>query len=203
MVEPKYNYDKIYADLFSWFVKRNWKGLDPYDALHTNQGIWRSWKPLRLVLNYFHKFSPINFRFLFGVQPSKDNQAIALIIDSIIEHPPMGVDVKPVLKELSSYLVSKSLKDDVGFHCWNGHSFYIQTTREYQAPNMPGIVGTAAVANALLACQKALGPTEEIDAILKDVRKFYLEKLLVDKGMFVFLGINQCHQIMNVFIMHL
>ena len=132
----------------------------------------------RLILSYFNKFSPINFRKILRIQSRLNNKALALICRAIIRQPiQSATDI--ILKQHIEYILSKSLYEDYGYYCWNANNFPIQTIREYQMPKVPGIIGTEACASAIFDYYKYREKRPDLKQILISVKDFFLNELLV------------------------
>ncbi|MHA1381680.1 MAG: hypothetical protein ACTSRG_25200 [Candidatus Helarchaeota archaeon] len=178
------NIIKSYQRLFNWLKLNNFEGYDPYDGLNNNFFIKKKRnKFLNLTLSNFHKYSIINFRPLFGVKTTIDNQASSLIIKALLKYKP-NKDVKNIVEFLLKFIKRKSLKFKYGFHCWNGHNFSIQGRREFQTPEVPGIIGTEACASAFLEYYK-IEKKEYIRNILIEVKNFFIKNLLIKNNDFI------------------
>ena len=153
-------------------------GADPYDGLNTKNGLLLTSRMSRLILSYFIKFSPINFRKILRVQSRPNNKAVALICRAIIRQPIQSAsDI--ILQQHIEYILSQSLYKDYGYYCWNANNFPIQTIREYQMPTVPGIIGTEACASAIFDYYRYREKRKDLEQILINVRDFFLNELLV------------------------
>ena len=175
------NYENVYNTLYKWIEGQSFVGYDPYDALNTKSNIIIKPKTVRLILCYLNKFSPINLRKIYKIRAIKNNKALALICLSIMRRP-IKKNMNHVLRDHINYILSKSLIERYGFHCWNAHNFPIQTTKEYQQAEMPGIIGTEMCASAIFEYYKKIEKLTHLKKVLLSTRDFFLKKLLVKNG---------------------
>lgn len=174
-----------YKKLFLWLRANDFRGYDLYDGLNNNFFLKKQRnKILNLLFINFHKYSLINFRNLLGVNKTIDNQGAALIIKAILKY---GIDetTKIAVEDLLIHIKQRSLKYKYGVHCWNGHNFPLQTPKEFQATEIPGVIGTEACASAFLEYFK-VGKQENIKGILIDVKDFFLNYLFKKNGITYF-----------------
>jgi len=180
----------LFLSSLNYTIKNGIKSYDPYDGLNHNNKLLKSTKFLRLATVYFNKFSPVNFRKLIGIKKKLTPHAAALLLKTLNNISSLKSIYKEEFKETHEYLVdfiiSKSLKDIYGYHCWNGIDMDMQTLSEFQKKTDPGIVGTEICASALLEYYTLNPHKSEIIYIINDVKKFFLDKLYVYKNEIAF-----------------
>lgn len=173
----KHDLDNVYNSLFDWIANESFTGYDPYDGVNTRYTMLKKYKATRLLLTYFNKFSPVNFRPLLGVDKRVNIQGLALICQSLLRYPP-DVPIDYDIERYLDYILSKSLIDKYGYHCWNGNDMYVQTKKEYQSRDMPGVVGTEACASAIFEYYKHNLQRNDLREVLFSVKSFFLNELL-------------------------
>ncbi|ABW67633.1 hypothetical protein [Desulfosudis oleivorans] len=159
---------KIYEHIFRLEYEQGFKSYDIYDGSGLKVPLLRQLKSGRMASTYFNKFSPFNFRTVLGISKRKYPHAVACMVDAYFNCP---VDRIPedFIKEQFEWLISKSLKDRYGFHCWNGLGISIDMKGGGIKPDIPGLIGTSAVARVLCAYYQKTAD-ERIPEILRSVR---------------------------------
>jgi len=172
--------DAVVADaydaLMHHIAAEGCRGYDPYDAMNTRYGILRATKGIRLALTYFNKFSPVNLRPVLGIPKTLDNHGVALILRAVGLHRPSG-EAAISLPMLSDHLVSRSLVEKYGYHCWFGLTSPVQTRTLYMSTDVPGVIGTEACASALFELWLDTRD-ERLREIVLSARAFFLDVLL-------------------------
>lgn len=181
----KRSIEESYVALYRWLVKEHFSGYDPYDGINTDLGWLTKSKNVRLLMIYVNKFSPLNIRKLLKIKKSKNNKALALIIRSILKRPYRREQERFIEQKIQN-LLSSSLIHKYGYHCWNANNIYIQTTREYQPPDMPGVIGTEICSRALLEYYIKHPERDDLKAVILSARNFFLKVLLANRKNIVF-----------------
>ncbi|HWK90348.1 MAG TPA: hypothetical protein VNP72_10140 [Longimicrobium sp.] len=160
----------------AWAERAGFAGYDPYDGLNTRLGVLRATRPSRLALVYLNKFSPVNLRPLLAIRRHATPAGVAVASRALLRHDPVRFRARA--EESLAFVLAKSLRGKYGHHCWNGIDFPIQMGREYQTPDVPGVIGTAACAGLVLECWRAWPERDDLREVLLSVRRFLLEVLL-------------------------
>jgi hypothetical protein len=180
------SYLDYYLKLFDWIKKEEFVGYDPYDGCNTNYLFLRRNQFIRLFLTYFHKFSPINFRKLFRIDKRTNYKSLALI-NLALDRGYGGEDKTSIIKKNINKIISGSLIEKHGYHCWNGNNMYIQSTTEYQTSQTPGIIGTIFCGYAILNYYKNYEKSDYLKNILFSAKQYLLDNLLTKhNGSFFF-----------------
>lgn len=161
-------------------VSDDFKGYDPYDGCSTSYPLLQAIKSTRLFSQYFNKFSPINLRYLFGIEKQLLPQVLAyfgLIVFEFREE----VKYKNDLDRAVQLLLNKSLVEKYGYHCWNSIGFPLQMRSGYSQIDTPDVVGGSIISSFLLKYYKRYKNEEVLDAI-ESQYQFFLNELLVDLG---------------------
>ncbi len=159
---------EIYERLFYLEYQHGFKSYDIYDGSGLKIPGLRRFKPVRMASTYFNKFSPINFRKLLGIPRRKYPQAVACIINAFYNGSATIKPEKFILEQVE-WLISISLFQKYGYHCWNCLGISIDMKGAYINPEVPGLIGTSAITRALTAYyQKTDDP--RIPCILRSVR---------------------------------
>jgi hypothetical protein len=140
--------------LLGYCEKEGFKGYDPYDGL--NSKLFKSIpffsnnRYVKLAWIQFFKRSPVNFRWLVGVEKEFNPKAIGLFLSSYCilykmdkkpEHLKRVIELAGLALDLRSKGWSGS--------CW-GYNFDWQARAFFQPKGTPTVVATTFVANALL-----------------------------------------------------
>ena len=171
--------------LYRWIERENFVGYDPYDGLNTKLKFLKTTKIRKLLLTYLNKNSFINLRRIIGIDKKPNMKALALISRALLYKeliPEREKDINFCIQNI----LSKSLIENYGYHCWYAHSFPVQTTGKYQATSVPGIIGSEACAAAILDYYCKNKENKELEKILLSVKEFFINKLLVNNNDAVF-----------------
>lgn len=170
-----------YKDLLGWLIEKKFKGYDPYDGANSKYSVLNSNRIIRLLLVYFNKFSPLNFRKILGIEKRQNLYALAYFIQACYNKSDiLPVNIKDIIEKKTDYIISKSLIHKFGYHCWNGNDMFIQLKNELQTPYMPGIIGTEACSSALLAYYRNNASETHIKDILFSSRDFFINELFTE-----------------------
>lgn len=180
------NIQEQFNDLLGFMQSQGFKGYDPYDGANTSFKLLKFHKYSRLFLVYFNKFWPFNFRPLFGIKKRKNPQAMALVARALMNVDPQLEQHKALVEECLDFILSKSLIDKKGYHCWNGNDMYVQTLKEYQTPFDPGAVGTTECGWAFLNYYR-LFPTEKHKEVLLSIQDFFVKELKTEYKGYTFI----------------
>jgi len=167
---------KPFSSLIEHIIKSNFTGYDPYDGANTKYKIIQKNKLMRLFFTYFNKFSPFNFRPLFGIKPSMQNQAIAFIGKAMLTVP------DTYCKEIdliAMKLINESMIDLYGYHCWDAHGFSIQLRAGSSPVGMTDIIGNEAIARFFMELYKRDQKPLYRELCLS-VRDFFLNELSIN-----------------------
>lgn len=185
MSDMDQRYEQVVEAVLRWMIEEGFRGYDPYDGCNTRYEFLRRQRSLRLLLTYANKFSPLNMRPLLGIEKSVNVYALALISTAILRGEPTR-ERREIARSNIREILSRSLVRKYGRHCWSGNGMFIQTTGTYHAPDVPGIIGTEAVGEALLAYERLHRGDPELRDVLLSVRDFCLKHLLQDRPEGVF-----------------
>ncbi|MFW6134493.1 MAG: hypothetical protein ACOC5R_02835 [Elusimicrobiota bacterium] len=160
---------EIYEHVFGLEYEQGFKSYDIYDGSGLKIPGLRQLKSVRMASTYFNKFSPLNFRKLLGIKKRKYPHAIACMVNAYYNCPVSNIPEK-FIQEQVEWLISISLIQKYGYHCWNGLGIYIDMKGEGIKPEVPGLIGTLAVTRALAAYYIKTGDSR-IPEILRSVRE--------------------------------
>ncbi len=174
-----HGYAEAAESILGWMEAEGFRGYDPYDGCNTRYRLLTRTKPVRLALTYLNKFSPVNLRPLLGIEKSVNVYGLALVTAGLMRGTP-SPENRSLAQRLVREILSRSLVDRYGGHCWSGNGIPIQMRGGYHLPDVPGIIGTEAVTEALLACERVDPDDGELRKVLLSARDFCLEHLLLD-----------------------
>lgn len=159
---------KLYECIFGLEYEQGFKSYDIYDGSGLKIPSFCKFKLVRIASTYFNKYSPINFRKLLGIPRRKYPHAVACMVNAFYNAPVANVS-EEFIKEQVEWLISISLIQKYGYYCWNGLGISIDMKKGDINPEVPGIIGTSAIACALAGYfQKTADP--RIPEILRSVR---------------------------------
>ncbi len=156
-------------------INSGYSGYDPYDGSNTNSPLIINYKYTRAFSTYLNKFSPINFRKLLGIKPSKQNQALAFIGRAMLFAPD---EYQHEIADIANTLVNSSMKKEYGYHCWDAHGFPIQMLSGYHPAGKPDIFGTESIARFFLELHDK-DPKPIYREICESVCNFFINDLAV------------------------
>jgi len=160
--------NKIYEHVFALEYRQGFKSYDIYDGSGLRIPGLRRLKPVRRGSTYFNKFSPFNIRKWLGISERKYPHTVACMVNAFCNAPVAHVPEK-FIREQVEWLISISLIQKYGYHCWNGLGIFIDMKNGAINPTVPGLIGTSAVARALAGYyRKTVDP--RIPDILRSVR---------------------------------
>lgn len=172
-------FETAYNNSLENMFKNDFCSHDPYDGLNTQVALLKKTKLSRLGLVYFNKFSPINFRKLFGVQKSKSLMGLSAIGSAILTRNNMDERESKFVDDLFLKLQKKTLKPTYGYHCWDAHEFPIQMRNRYVDLNSPSSVGSEVIGDFLIKYYKHSGRSEVLEYLMENAEllasEFYRE----------------------------
>lgn len=189
---PESKLEKVCANLFSYFEKNNFCGHDPFDGLNSRLFQVLPWlkqnRLAKLAWLQFHKRSPINFRQLVVVPKTKNPKAIALIIMGLIYAYRKTKEQAQLhlAKELSQWLLGdKFLFNLTNGRGW-GYPFPWQSRAFFVEKNVPNIIVTSYVVNALALLAEETQETCYQEAIIQAGRFVITQLYNKEKGYFFY-----------------
>ncbi|MFW6271763.1 MAG: hypothetical protein ACOC1Q_01830 [Desulfosalsimonas sp.] len=160
--------ETVYNHIFALEYTQGFQSYDIYDGSGLNIPGLRRFRSTRMVSTYFNKFSPVNFRKFLGISRRKYPHAVACMVNAYynasVERVPAAF-----IREQVDWLLSASLIEKYGYHCWNGIGISIDMKQNTIDPGVPGLIGTSAVARALAAYYKKTGDAG-MPEVLRSVR---------------------------------
>ena len=126
----------------SYLIESNYSGYDPYDGAWSDYTLINGRKYTRLLSTYINKFSPLNLRPVLKIKKSKQNQALAFIGRAMLSFPDVYMSE---INKIADHLISESLIDKHGYHCWDAHGFPIQMRNGYKPIGGTDVIGTEAI----------------------------------------------------------
>jgi len=177
--------ETIYNRVFEIEYQNKFESYDLYDGSTFSFAGMEKIKNLQMVSTYLNKFSPVNLRNILSIRKRKYPHAIASIVEAYFNKHLPFIEEKEIIT-LSDWLIDQSLTNLYGGHCWNGLGIEIIMKNGNIKPNVPGLIGTSAVASSLIARYQKYGEPE-IGSILISVRNYIVENQFVthkDKSFF-------------------
>ena len=169
----------VYESLFRLLTALNqcdYKGFDPYDGNSTRFRLLLKSRWMRIFNTYFHKFSPLNFRRVFGIEKSLSNQSAAFCLRALLNlpsgfHP--GQDAG--IEILVNHLKQKTLFSETNYHVWDGLEFPVQmlTTRK-PFMGVTDIIAIEACGGALLDYCRII-PDDEIHLMFNSIIDYLMK----------------------------
>jgi len=83
------------------------------------------------------------------------------------------------IKDISEYLISESLIDKHGYHCWDAHGFPIQMRNSYRPPGKTDIIGDEAVGRFFLELHN-VSPDLRYKEICLGICRSFIDRLLTN-----------------------
>ena len=145
--------------LLEYIEGENFQGYDPHDALNSPilKKLSRKSKWLRIVFTQLFRRIPLNLRPFFGVRTGYNPKGIGLILSSYANLYRV-YERDYYLKQIryfADWLIENPTEGYSG-HCW-GYNFDWQSREAFRPRNIPTIVATVFVANALLDAYEVSG----------------------------------------------
>ena len=162
-------------------IKDEFRGYDPYDGASSSYAIIQKYYYPRLFSAYFNKFSPFNFRPIFGIRQTMQNQTIGFSGLALINYYEQH---KKYIEFIADRLVESSLIDRYGYHSWDLHGFPIQMRNLLQEVGMTDI-GNGIIGSFFLELYKR-NPNERYKDICISVRNYFLNEFLVKNKNIIF-----------------
>jgi hypothetical protein len=134
--------DHSYNKVISYLIKSDFTGYDPYDGASSKLKWVNGNKYTRILATYVNKFSPVNIRPFLKIPKSKQNQALAFIARAMMHKYEI---YRGEIRKIAEHLITDSLFDEYGYHCWDAHGFPIQVRNGYKPVGITDIIGTEAI----------------------------------------------------------
>ncbi len=142
--------------LLEWANKRNFEGIDPYDALNSplTPLLAMGTRYGRIILTQLLRRSPVNFRPALGIKPGANPKALALFLEGVVSlaRQESDADRQRDLFDLAQTLVDRLLalrSPNLSGAAW-GYNFPWQNRFQLLPPYAPTIVNTSFAGHALL-----------------------------------------------------
>lgn len=177
-------FERSFISLKNYCEKEGFKGWDPYDGLNSKvfQAVpfIRSNRLARLAWIQLFKRSPINFRSVSLVNKEYNNKGIGLFLSGYCKeyHFNPTTEGEEKIKFLAELLI-KTKSVNYSGACW-GYNFDWQARAFFQPKNMPTVVATTFISNALLDAFEIIGDDRYLNTakdscnfILKDLNRTY------------------------------
>jgi len=161
--------ETTYERVFYIEHSNSFKSYDLYDgSSFAFLGLER-FEYAKLTSTYLNKFSPFNLRTALKIKKRLYPHSLACIVNAYYNKP-VGFITECEIKKISEWLISQSLIKKYGFHCWNGLGVSMVMRGVDVNPEVPGLIGTAAITKSLIARYKKYKETR-IKEILESVRQ--------------------------------
>lgn len=163
------------AKLYRWLRSKDFLGHDPHDLLESPllPKILLSSKALRIAVLQLGRRSPINLHSTLRVPPAFNPKGGALVLSGLLRQPAPDEET---IEKLGSRLTGSARKTSHGLG-W-GYPFAWQSRTHHIPKDLPTIVSTAFVAEALLDLHERRSDdqllvllTQAADYILNDIPK--------------------------------
>ena len=151
-------------------------GYDPYDGANSGLDLINKHRLTRLISTYVNKFSPLNMRRLLRIPKIMQNQSLALIGRAILYEYEI---YKKEITRICEKLISESLIDKYGYHCWDAHGFQIQMRSGLREVGMTDVIGNEVIGRFFLELYKQK-PDDRYKEICISVRDFLLHEYLIE-----------------------
>jgi len=170
------DYHAIWKQTYQRLKDDDFKGWDPYDGLTTNISFIHKYYYTRLLFFYFNKFSPLNFRPLFGMKKRVFTQPYTLLGMAHLNRNEM-----PEAEYFLDIILADSKKEETGYHCWDGLDMPIQMIKSYKHEGSPNVISTELAARFILHfLEKSNKRKGELLEVLKSVEAYFREKMLIE-----------------------
>jgi hypothetical protein len=164
-----------YEKSLTYLIRSDYTGYDPYDGSNSQLRVIAENKFTRIISTYLNKFSPINIRGILRIPVTKQNQALAFIGRAMLNDYEL---YRNEITDISEHLISESLIDKVGYHCWDAHGFPIQMRNSYRPPGKTDIIGDEAVGRFFLELY-SIYPNTKYKEICLSICRSFIDRLLV------------------------
>lgn len=170
--------------LINYCEKEQYKGYDPYDGLNSSLfqhiPMINKNRYARLAWIQFFKRSPINFRKLTGVKKDYNPKALGLFLSGYCNLYNQNPTEK-ILNKINFFTeqINNSISKGYSGACW-GYNFDWEARAFFQPKEMPTVVASSFIANALLDAYDITNDEKLLvtargtcDFILKDLNRTY------------------------------
>ncbi|MCC5941643.1 MAG: hypothetical protein JJU37_08890 [Balneolaceae bacterium] len=176
-------YSRIYNQILNEVLNNEFYGYDPYDGLNTEYKILSKSKLVRLILVYFNKFSPLNFRKLLKVKESNQLMTMCIVANSMFSHKDVNDNKSNLVEafdDIWEMMKQTSLKSKYGYHCWDAHNFPIQMRGRYTHGDVASVVGNQIFGEFLINYHK-ISDNHEVLEYIEDLREFFMIEFYCEK----------------------
>jgi hypothetical protein len=179
---------EAYNRLFQYMSHRNFAGYDPYDGNSTSRKFLKQYYPLRVIMTYLNKFSPVNLRPVLGIRRSESNQTMAFIVRAMLTHTPDGLKTDVYIRERMEHFLKTSHNAISGEHAWHGLDFPVQMIKPRTPFNhtIPDSISIEACALAIVQYAKKYRQQEKYKEYITGAAKYLLSHHLVQSDNITF-----------------
>lgn len=181
--------DSVILDSISRLLDRvlgeRYLGYDPYDGIHSIKldRVRNKW--FRYLMIQLQVSSPINFRPMLGIEKGIDIKGLGLFLRAFVKLRKLNVLDPAVLDReidwITDYLLSHSLREKYGVHCWSGHYFKVQGRKGFLAPDQPEIISSTVIGEALLELYDETHDPSYLE-VVTEIIEFLQRDLYRDEG---------------------
>lgn len=174
------DFETSFERLTAFCEKEEYKGYDPYDGLNSSVfqhlPVIKNSRYARLAWIQFFKRSPVNFRRLCGVKKEYNPKALGLFLSGYCNL--YKTNPKELYLQKINFFIQKINEAAItGYSgtCW-GYNFDWEARAFFHPKNMPTIVASSFIANALLDAYEITG-SENLLATSRSTCAFFLKDL--------------------------
>jgi rhamnogalacturonyl hydrolase YesR len=163
--------------------KKNYSGIDPYDALNSDFLNSIKNKFIRVLITQIFVYNPINLRSFFQINSSANPKAIGLFLSAYCNLYKKKLIEKELFESSSSKLVNLLMKHKSKKYsdsCW-GFNFFWQSFNRSAERWLPTIVVTSYVGNSLLDLYEITKDRKYLD-ISNSICRFILNDLNITEN---------------------
>ena len=174
------DFETSFERLTAFCEKEEYKGYDPYDGLNSSVfqhlPVIKNSRYARLAWIQFFKRSPVNFRRLCGIKKEYNPKALGLFLSGYCNL--YKTNPKELYLQKINFFIQKINEVAItGYSgtCW-GYNFDWEARAFFHPKNMPTIVASSFIANALLDAYEITG-SENLLATSRSTCAFFLKDL--------------------------
>lgn len=174
------DFETSFERLTAFCEKEEYKGYDPYDGLNSSVfqhlPVIKNSRYARLAWIQFFKRSPVNFRRLCGIKKEYNPKALGLFLSGYCNL--YKTNPKELYLQKINFFIQKINEVAItGYSgtCW-GYNFDWEARAFFHPKNMPTIVASSFIANALLDAYEITG-SENLLATSRSTCTFFLKDL--------------------------